>query len=96
MSTNAITPQEKKLKDLRRILTVCFIGITLSIILLASLPMFLIDNPASQSVEGTPLDILLTVLVVGLLILIGVTGVVCLGVYYIFKHRLEKDDELFL
>ena len=96
MSTNAITLQEKNLKDLRKILTVCFIGITLSIILLASLPAFLIDNSASQSIEGTPLDTLLTVLVVGLLILIGVIGVVCLVIYYIFKYRFEKDDELFL
>ena len=95
MSTNVITPQDKKLKDLRKLLTVCFIGITLSIILLASLPMFLIDNPVSQSIEGTPLDVLMTVLVVGLLVLIGVIGVVCLVIYYIFKYRLEKDDELF-
>ena len=96
MSTNALTPQEKKLKDLRKILTVCFIGITLSLILLASLPMFLIDARASQSVAGTPIETLITVLVVGLLILIGVSGVVCLIIYYIFKYRFEKDDELFL
>ena len=96
MSTNAISPQEMKLKDLRKLLTVCFIGITLSIILLASLPMFLIDKPVSQSVEGTPVDVLLTVFVVGLLVLIGVIGVVCLVIYYIFKYRLEKDNELFL
>ena len=96
MSTNVITPQEVKLKDLRKLLMVCFIGITLSIILLASLPMFLIDTSVSQSVEGTPVDVLLTVLVVGLLVLIGVIGVVCLVIYYIFKYRLEKDDELFL
>ena len=96
MSTNALTPQEKNLKDLRRVLTVCFIGITLSIILLASLPAFLIDSRATQSVAGTPIDTLMTVFVVGLLILIGVAGVVCLVVYYIFKYRLEKEDELFL
>ena len=96
MSTNALTPQEKKLKDLRKVLTVCFIGITLSIILLASLPMFLIDVRSAQSIAGTPIDTLLTVFVVGLLILIGVTGVVCLVIYYIFKYRLEKEDELFL
>lgn len=96
MSTNAISPKEMKLKDLRKLLAVCFIGITLSIILLASLPMFLIDNSVSQSVEGTPVDVLLTVLVVGLLVLIGVIGVVCLVIYYIFKYRLEKDNELFL
>ena len=96
MSTNALTPQEKKLKDLRRVLTVCFIGITLSIILLASLPAFLIDSRATQSVAGTPIDTLMTVFVVGLLILIGVAGVVCLVVYYVFKYRLEKEDELFL
>ena len=96
MSTNALTPQEKKLKDLRKLLTVCFTGITLSIILLASLPMFLIDARASQSIAGTPIETLITILVVGLLILIGVAGVVCLVIYYIFKYRLEKEDELFL
>jgi len=96
MSTKAITPQEKKLKDLRKILTVCFIGITLSIILLASLPAFLIDARTAQSVEGTPIDALMTIFVVGLLIMIGVTGIVCLVIYYILKYRLEKDEELFL
>ena len=96
MSTNALTPQEKKLKDLRKILTVCFTGITLSIILLASLPMFLIDARATQNIAGTPIETLITILVVGLLILVGVAGVVCLAVYYVFKYRLEKDDELFL
>jgi hypothetical protein len=96
MSTNTITPQEKKLKDLRKILTICFIGISISIFLLASLPAFLIDARTAQSVEGTPIEVLMTVFVVGLLIMIGVTGVVCLVIYYIFKYRLEKDDELFL
>ena len=96
MSTKAITPQEKKLKDLRKILTVCFIGISVSIFLLASLPMFLVDVRAAQSVEGTPVDVLMAVFVVGLLALIGVIGVVCLVIYYIFKYRLEKDNELFL
>ena len=96
MSTNALTPQEKKLKDLRKLLTVCFTGITLSIILLASLPMFLIDARATQSVAGTPIETLITILVVGLLMFIGVAGVVCLVIYYVFKYRIEKDDELFL
>ena len=58
--------------------------------------MFLVDLSASQSIEGAPLDALLTILVVGPLVLIGVIGVVCLIIYYIFKYRLEKDDELFL
>ena len=96
MSTKATNPQEKKLKDLRKILTVCFIGISISIFLLASLPAFLIDARAAQSVEGAPIDALMTVFVVGLLVLIGVIGVVCLVVYYVFKYRLEKDEEVFL
>jgi len=96
MSKDTITPQEKKLKDLRKILMVCFAGISISMLLLASLPMFLIDARASQSVEGMPIDALLTVFVVGLLMLIAITGVVCLVIYYIFKYRIEKEDELFL
>jgi len=96
MSTNSVSLQEKKLKDLRKILLICFIGITLSLILLASLPMFLVDLSASQNIEGAPLDALLTILVMGPLVLIGVIGVVCVIIYYIFKYRFEKDDELFL
>ena len=96
MSTNALTPQEKKLKDLRKILTVCFIGITLSIILLASLPAFLIDSPVVSTNESMRFEGLMAVFLAGMLIMICVTGMVCVTVYYVFKHRLEKEDELFL
>jgi hypothetical protein len=96
MSTNVITPQEKKLKDLRKLLTLCFAGISISIVFLASLPMFLVSDSAFRSAQGAPVGALLTTLVVGLLVLIGVIGVVCLVIYYIFKYRLEKDNELFL
>ena len=96
MSTNVITPQEKKLKDLRKLLTLCFVGISISIVLLASLPMFLVSDSAFQGAEGAPVGALMTTLVVGLLVSVGVIGVVCLVIYYVFKYRLEKEDELFL
>jgi uncharacterized membrane protein YqjE len=31
-----------------------------------------------------------------ILVKIGVTGIICLVIYAIFKYRLEKDDDLFL
>jgi len=31
-----------------------------------------------------------------ILVKIAVSGIICLVIYYIFKYRLEKDDDLFL
>lgn len=90
MTTKFVPPQEKKLKTLRKILWSCFAGIAIpSIILL--LGIFPLVNISRLTNSFS-----ITALVVAPFLLIGGLGVVCLAIYYIFKYRLEKDDELFL
>jgi hypothetical protein len=100
MTTNPISPKEKKLRILRKTLWIVFSAITITILLVSSLslPAALLINKttslATLFVNETGL-ILLSVLAV-ILIKIAVSGIICLVIYFIFKYRLEKDDDLFL
>jgi hypothetical protein len=100
MTTDPITPKEKKLRSLRKILWIVFSAITITILLVSSLSLpaaFLINKTTSIStlfVNETGM-ILLSLLAV-ILIKIAVIGIICLVIYFIFKYRLEKDDDLFL
>lgn len=88
--SDPITPQEKKLSTLRRILWISFIGIA-SVSTIFVLPLYSMRNLGSF--EGRFSG---AVLLIGPFLLIAGLGVVCLVIYYIFKYRLEKDDEMFL
>jgi hypothetical protein len=100
MTTDPITPKEKKLRSLRKILWIVFSAITITILLVSSLSLpaaLLINKTTSIStlfVNETGM-ILLSLLAV-ILIKIAVIGIICLVIYFIFKYRLEKDDDLFL
>lgn len=100
MPTDPITPKEKKLRSLRKILWIVFSAITITILLVSSLSLpaaLLINKTTSIStlfVNETGM-ILLSLLAV-ILIKIAVIGIICLVIYFIFKYRLEKDDDLFL
>ena len=63
-----------------------------------SLPAALLINKttsfSSLFVNETGM-ILLSLLAV-ILVKIAVIGIICLVIYFIFKYRLEKDDDLFL
>ncbi|MGA2490979.1 MAG: hypothetical protein ABSF99_12495 [Anaerolineales bacterium] len=100
MSTNPISPKENKLRNLRKILWIVFSAITITILLVSSLsvPAALLINKTSSfaNLFGTETGIILISLLVVIIVKIGVTGIVCLVIYYIFKYRLEKDDDLFL
>lgn len=87
---NIITPLEKKLQTLRRILWISFIGIAIPSILFL-LPIYSMSEFGSFSNRFSA-----AALLIGPFILIGGLGVVCVVIYNIFKYRLEKDDELFL
>lgn len=90
MSENSISPQEKKLGTLRRILWIAFIGIAIpSIVFL--LPLYSMRELGDVANRFSGM-----VLIIGPLLLIAGLGVVCLVIYYIFKYRLEKDEDLFL
>jgi hypothetical protein len=100
MTTNPVSPKEKKLHNLRNIQWIVFSAIAAVILLVGSLSL-----PAALWINNTPSlsnlaanetgMILLTVLALAL-VKIAASGIICLVIYYIFKYRLEKDDDLFL
>ena len=100
MTSQPITPKEKKLRNLRKILWIVFSAITITILLVGSLslPAALLINKtgsiASLFANETGM-VLLSVLALAL-VKIGVTGIILVVIYAIFKYRLEKDDDLFL
>jgi hypothetical protein len=100
METKVITPQQKKLGTIRRILWIIFGGISASTVLLM-VPVFIlfVGNPSFRFVPGpddaTLVDVLPFMIATPFL-LIGFLAVVCVVIYQIFKYRLEKDDDLFL
>ena len=100
MTPQPITPKEKKLRNLRQILWIVFSAITITILLVGSLslPAALLINKtgsiASLFANETGM-VLLSVLALAL-VKIGVTGIILVVIYAIFKYRLEKDDDLFL
>ena len=100
MTTNPISPKEKKLRNLRKILWIIFSASTITILLVSSLTLpaaLLINKTSSISTlfVGETGLILLSVLAV-ILIKIAAFGIICLVIYFIFKYRLDKDDDLFL
>jgi hypothetical protein len=100
MTTNPISPKEKKLRNVRKILWIIFTASTITILLVSSLTLpaaLLINKTSSISTlfVGETGLILLSVLAV-ILIKIAAFGIICLVIYFIIKYRLEKDDDLFL
>jgi hypothetical protein len=100
MTTNPISPKEKKLRNLRKILWIIFSAITIAILLVSSLslPAALLINKTTSlsSLFMNETGMILLSLLAVILIKIAVTGIICLVIYFIFKYRLEKDDDLFL
>ena len=100
MTINPISTKEKKLRNLRKILLIVFSAITITILLVASLsvPAALLINKTNSflTLFNNETGMLLLSLAAIVLVKIGVSGVICLVIYHIFKYRLEKDDDLFL
>jgi hypothetical protein len=90
MTEKSITPQEKKLKSLSKILWISFLGIAIPSIafIWALYPMRLSGEFNSRLSE--------TMLLIGPFLLIAGLGLVSLVIYYIFKYRQEEEDDLFL
>ncbi len=100
MTTPPLSPKEKKLRNLRNILWIIFSAITITILLVGSLslPTALLINKTGSiaSLFGTETGLILLSLLALALVKIGVSGIICLVIYAIFKYRLNKDDDLFL
>ena len=98
--TPPITPKEKKLRNLRRILWIVFSAITITILLVGSLslPAALLINKTGNlaSLFANQTGMVLLSLLALALVKIGVSGIILVVIYAIFKYRLEKDDDLFL
>jgi hypothetical protein len=100
MSPTTITPKEKKLRNLRNILWIVFAAIAITILLVGglSLPAAMLINKTTSisSLFGSQTGLILLSLAALALVKIVVAGIICAVIYYIFKYRLEKDDDLFL
>jgi hypothetical protein len=100
MTSQPISPKEKKLQSLRKILWIVFSAITITILLVSFLfgtGAYLFANINNfASLFGTVTGKALILILALILVKIGVTGIILLVIYYIFKYRLEKDDDLFL
>ena len=90
MTEKSITPQEKKLKSLSKILWISFLGIAIpSIAFIWALYTMRLSGEFNSRLSDT-------MLLIGPFLLIAGLGLVCLVIYYIFKYRLEKEEDLFL
>ena len=100
MTTNPISPKEKKLRNLRKILWIVFSAITITILLVSSLsvPAALLINKTIDfsSLFANETGMILLSMLAVILVKIAVFGIICLVIYFIFKYRLEKDNDLFL
>ena len=100
MNTTSITPRERKIRNLRKILWIVFAAVAITILLVGALsvPAGLLINQTTDffSLFGGMTGVVLGTLLAIALIKIAVTGIICVVIYSIFKYRLEKDDDLFL
>ena len=100
MTTNQIPPKVKKLRNMRNILWIVFVAITITIVLIFSLTLpaaMLINKTTNLStLFGSETGLILLTTLALVVVKIGVSGIILLVIYYIFKYRLEKEDDLFL
>ncbi len=100
MTSQLISSKEKKLRNLRKILWIVFSAISITILLISSLslPAALLINKTGSiaSLFANETGLILLSLLALILVKILVTGIILLVIYFIFKYRLEKDDDLFL
>lgn len=99
MNNNSTHTHAKKLKSVRKILWLCFAGISIPVVLsfVGLLLAFGLQNSIFivPGPDGNPVSIL-PFLFISPFMLFGVIGVMLLVVYHILKYRIDKDEELFL
>ena len=99
-TTTTLTPRQRKLKNVRTVLWVVFSAIALTILLVSILtvPAALLINKTTNFLTlftGETRLVMLSVVAL-IFVKIAVSGIICLVIYFIFKYRLEKNDDLFL
>jgi len=99
MKPIAMTPKERKLKNIRTILWIVFSAIAITIIVVGavSIPIVSIINRTTDlvAITGVNPGTFFLSLAATALGKIAVIGLICLLIYYIFKYRLDKDEDLF-
>ena len=98
MTIDKITMKEKKLKNLRKILWICF-AVFLTPIILFTVPVSIILNMSEiMDTVNSSIDIpILPFFIMSQVLAIVLIGGICLVIYHIFKYRIDKkDDNLFL
>ncbi len=100
MKTQPLTSKERKLHNIRKILWIVFSAIAITILLISTLtlPAALLINKTTDfsSISINETGLVLLSLFALVLVKIAVFGIICVVIYYIFKYRLDKDDDLFL
>ena len=97
MTTEVTVPLEKKLKNLRGVLWMCFAGISVSVTLMMVIAnAFLVRSNPDITSMGRDAVIPMILLGVGILFTVATIGTVCLVIYYVVKRRLERDNDIFL
>ena len=100
MNTNPVTPRERKLRNLRKVLWVVFSAVAITILLVGglSVPAALLINQTTDlsTLFGNMTGVVMISLLAVAFVKIAISGIICLVIYFIFKYRIEKDDDLFL
>ena len=100
MTLDPISPKEKKLRNLRKILWIIFAAIAITILFVfgLSIPIGLVINQATNflALFSGKAGLLVLSLLGIVLMKIAVTGLICIIVYQIIKYRIDKDEDLFL
>ena len=99
MTVKSLTPQQKRLAGIRRILWIIFAGISIPTVLLVVPLVIIFNNSSARYVPGpdgvTPVD-MFPILMVMPVLLVAFLAVIMVVIYQILKYRQEKDEDLFL
>ena len=99
MTVKSLTPQQKRLAAIRRILWISFAGISIPTVLLVVPLVIIFNNSSARYVPGpdgvTPVD-MFPILMAMPVLLVAFLAVIMVVIYQIFKYRQEKDEDLFL
>jgi uncharacterized membrane protein len=99
MTVKSLTPQQKRLAGIRRILWISFAGISIPTVLLVVPLVIIFNNSSARYVPGpdgvTPVD-MFPILMAMPVLLVAFLAVIMVVIYQIFKYRQEKDEDLFL
>ena len=99
MTVKSLTPQQKRLAAIRRILWISFAGISIPTVLLVVPLVIIFNNSSARYVpgpDGVTLVDMFPILMAMPVLLVAFLAVIMVVIYQIFKYRQEKDEDLFL